>query len=126
MNLLALAIQAADPEQPEAKPVLGDAVLESGWWDRRVTVLVLEGPRGEFCNAPGMTLADTTNFQNEVWCERVRSRAAKPSRKWCRAVLAFLLFRDWDTKMWLRRGVLLVPLPRRTRGPSGAACSSTT
>jgi hypothetical protein len=100
MNLLALAIQAADPEHPEAKPVLGDAVLESGWWDGRVTALFLRGLHAP-CTVAGAQLGigpeDVGGENPEDW---VGARAAKPSRKWCRAVLAVLLFGDWDTEMW--------------------------
>jgi hypothetical protein len=96
--LLRLALQACHDHT--AQPVLGDAVLEAGWSHPFVMCLVVNEdckindtgwPRG-WGHRHRMSDARSVN--------KCRKRAAKPDRRWCRAVAAALLFGDWQDSPW--------------------------
>lgn len=90
MDLLPLALQAFDDHT--AQPVLGDAVLETGWYDPRVMPVALNN------------VSRRRWLESFTGAERTRNlflrRAAKPDRKWCRAVAAVLLFGEWSAGTW--------------------------
>jgi hypothetical protein len=98
-DLLQLALRACHDHT--AQPVLGDAVLESGWADARVTWLTtasgysrkwLRSDERPDCYVITRTIKRATNIS--------RKRAAKASRRWCRAVAAVLLFGGWSNERW--------------------------
>jgi hypothetical protein len=82
--LLRLALQAVHDRT--AQPVLGDAVLEAGWYDERVMCAVI-GDRY------------STSWQKTT-PQRLRNlffkRAAKPDRRWCRYVAGFMWLGHWS------------------------------
>lgn len=76
MNLLPLALQAVD--DPDALPVLGDAVIESGWDDE-----------AQYPLEPYALIAP-----------RLLGSPDQPTREWAWAIVAVLLFKDWQTTPW--------------------------
>jgi len=81
MNLRKLALAAC--EDDDALVVFGDAVLETGWVDRRV---------GQLLRWP--------EWQSKRECRRNQMQiAATAGREWARACAAVLLFGGW-TKGW--------------------------
>lgn len=91
-TLLPLALQAID--DPDARVVLADALLESGWWDERVWT-VLYGPHLSLVGINAESLRRT-------WITLSSDRLPL-------AVAAVLLFGDWQTTRW--SGVPWVPGP---------------
>lgn len=93
--MIQLAIQAQ--ADADARQVLRDAVLETGWWDARV-VNMLSGPvkRGR----KNMRLA-------------VRF-AEIAGESWARAVLSVLLFEDMATTRWVGVETSKRPPPPRS------------
>lgn len=88
MKLVALAVQAQD--DTDALQVLGDAILESGWWDVRVQHLCVDfDRRGKSLRKSGR--------RNMRWFQR---NASEPTREWARAVLAVLLCEGWQDTTW--------------------------
>lgn len=80
---------------------------ESGWFDERVIPLVaapctwlwqqeklISGFSIRWW-AHWLAVNSSEKHRNRFW-----KRAAKPDRKWCRAVAAVLLFGEWSQKMW--------------------------
>ncbi len=87
-DLLTLALRACHDHT--AQPVLGDAVQEADWYDESVMRMVV-GDRWA-TNWRKMTQARLEG--------RFRRRAAKPDRRWCRAVAGVLLFGSWTADRW--------------------------
>jgi hypothetical protein len=118
MNLLPLAIQACQDRTAQA--VLGDAVLESGWADERVTALLLMPRwwvRGWWWADWADWLAWTHTRSEERARNLSRKRARRPTRRWCRAVLAVLLFGEWTETRWpLIEAVWVAPILRADWG----------
>ncbi len=76
-----LAILALD--DPDAVGVLGDAVQESGWFDRRALYLLRPNtrPRGH-------------------QQRKFRRLSAAPNAEWARAIAAVFLFGGWASTRW--------------------------
>lgn len=104
-RILPLAILALD--DPRALPVLGDAILEAGWFDKRVMQLML----------PLKPVGRTASPAQRERARRLRAefRAGYPEaflafasqettgltrQRWARAVAAVLLFGGWSKKRW--------------------------
>jgi len=99
-----LAIAALD--DPDAAVVLGDYVLETGWFDRRVMRVIWPfwySRQGTTPKPKGKTRrslvkerrgierrAWTAGYPDEFW-----SRAAAPTEEWARAVWTVLFFAAW-------------------------------
>jgi hypothetical protein len=88
MLILDLAVMA--DTDPEARAVLGDAVLESGWFSPHVMPLL--NPQ-QYRRATDRKQR-RAHFALAAGSKRTRT----VSRAWCRAVLAVLLFEDWAGK----------------------------
>lgn len=97
-DLLPLALQACHDHT--AQPVLGDAVLEAGWWDRRVMWLVVGDAAAGGWAARRLFFHSRQTMADERNRNRFVRRAARPDRRWCRAVAAVLLFAEWQTETW--------------------------
>jgi hypothetical protein len=91
---MVLAIQACQDHTAQA--VLGDAVLESDWADERVTLML----GSERLRCPGHYPLNGMVRSLERARNLSRKRARRPTRHWCRAVLAALLFGDWSQERW--------------------------
>jgi hypothetical protein len=91
-GVIGLAIMAQT--DADARQVLRDAVLESGWWDARV-VNMLSGPvrRGR------------KNMRLSVQFAEIAGES------WARAVLAVLLFDGMSTTLWPGAESSLLPQP---------------
>lgn len=97
-DLLPLALRAL--EDPDARQVFADAVLESGWFDPRVMPL-----RWPVAKPPPLGLNPSQRAARkraaEAQCNALHTRAAfeeqaaKASEAWCRACAAVLLFGGW-------------------------------
>lgn len=92
-----LALQAIDDET--ALPVLGDAVQEARWSDRRVIDLMYRGRARE--NETAATVI------RSMWREQFAHFSAHPTPEWARAVAAVGLFGRWSKRPWRIRGVAL-------------------
>lgn len=99
-NLLEIAILVN--ANPEMIPLLGDAIIESGWKDDRVACLCLGVPLDP---VPPDTIY--TREGRSLWHQRRRASIEFAADQWdiyapgarrdfARAVLAVLLFRDWS------------------------------
>ena len=99
MNLRKLALAAC--EDDAALPVLGDAVLESGWVDRRVCRLMLA-------------------YSAVESKAKHREYAAAPTREWARACAAVLMFGGWAKGYWPWLGTHGVRPPPMTSAQLGA------
>lgn len=95
-----LAMQAV--VEPVALPVLGDAVLELGWFDPRVMMTMFGRPR----NVPhgGHRTAKARDKGRAARAEHARgypeffhAHASKPVLAWARAIIAVFLFGSWST-----------------------------
>lgn len=81
---LVLELALAALTDREVLPVLGDAVLESGWFDERVHQLVVRDRH----------VSGAKNYR------RFMRQASKPTPDWGRAVLAVALFGGWSETRW--------------------------
>lgn len=101
MNLLPLALQSLT--DAEALLVLGDAVLEAGWWDERVQHLVVG-------HGNSRTSQRKSGRKNMRW---FRHSASKPTEAWARGVVSVLLFEGMSSKRWpgVERSVRPPPKP---------------
>lgn len=108
IDLLPLALRACT--ELDAQPVLGDAVLESGWYDQRVMELVL-GYRNGYERHWGGWPDRWKQLTADRLYGRFLRRAAKPDRRWCRAVSAIMMFGSWSAEMWpISERVRIAPL----------------
>ncbi len=93
-----LALQAL--EDDEALPVLGDAVLEAGWFDRRVMQTMMPAAK----RRPKGMYRSKYALEKEKWKEGFplffQAYASKPTRPWARAILAVFLFGRWRVHGW--------------------------
>lgn len=85
-DLLALALRAID--DADARVVLADVLLETDWWDDRLT-------------KPGFTLrAHARALPDGVHFFKTTASPHKVSATRARAIAAVLLFGEWSTAMW--------------------------
>ncbi|HET9045076.1 MAG TPA: hypothetical protein VFN70_18100 [Burkholderiales bacterium] len=103
-DLLALALRAID--DADALPVLGDAIQEAAWFDKRVGQLMRPCPQSSRRRARAFERRD-----RELWFAGLPGNfarwTAKPGRAFARAVAAVLLFGDWQTWRWPLREVMV-------------------
>lgn len=97
--LLQLALRAMDDE--ESLPVLGDLVLETQWFDRRVMQTMW--PRSKRrVRLRTERERERERIARKAWDaglpEFFRGLAAKPTKAWARAIVAVLLFGKWPRK----------------------------
>lgn len=95
-DLLRLALRAIDDRT--VRPVLGDAVLESNWADHRVAHL-LTVPTWTRSGSGERPHAWRVRSLSRAW-NLSRKSARNPTKRWCRAVAAVLLFAQWDVQRW--------------------------
>lgn len=91
-GLLELALLAEEGGEEE-KQVLGDALMTTTWFDRRVPRLVWPYAANEL-------------VENKPAPDAIRFWAENP---WRRAILAVLLFGDWSTQRWPVTSILRPP-----------------
>lgn len=96
-ELLTLALRAC--EDRDAQQVLGDAVLDSGWSDERVTLLLTERNRYWLYDSGDQAVSYRTRTRDRG-TNLSRKNARNPTRRWCRAVAAVLLFGGWSMERW--------------------------
>lgn len=84
-HLLPLALEAM--HSADACEVLGDALLECGWWDERVEWLAVVLQTG---------WSFATGEHDRVMAAMWR----RPERSFARAIAAVLLFGEWSTTRW--------------------------
>ncbi len=90
--------------EPEALPVLGDYVLESGWFDARVLQVmwpITKYPRNGYRTKK---IRDRAKVDREAhkagYPMMFHGIAAKPTTAWARGILAVLLFGTWKQRPW--------------------------
>jgi len=101
-QILELALSAMDDEC--GAPVLGDAVLEHGWFDPRVMQVLW--PLGPAVRNGYRTRKHRQRVQLERdgalagYPEMFASFASAPTKAWARAIAAVLLFGRWQHGRW--------------------------
>lgn len=85
-----LAVQAI--EDPDARVILGDLIMENGWSDERVASLVYQGGRQWHGSAIDREVTGSVDW--------FAANAAQITPTFARAVASVLLFKEWSTKPW--------------------------
>lgn len=104
-SLLPLALLAID--DASALPVLGDAILESGWFDKRVMQMMLPlKPIGRTVSPTQRQRARRLRGEfKRGYPDAFRAFVTQETtgltrQRWARAVAAVLLFGTWSKKRW--------------------------
>lgn len=100
--ILRLALQAL--VDPDVLPVLGDAVIESGWFDPRVMQVMWplgKAPRHGWRTKRKRDRAKVDREAHKTGYPLMFAGvAASPTTSWARAIAAVLLFGGWRKRRW--------------------------
>lgn len=101
-DLLALALNACD--DATALPVLGDLVLELGWFDPRVMQTMWPIGKAPRDGWRTKKKRDRAKVDKVAWKDgypvMFQGFAAKPTAGWARAIAGVLLFGGWRQRRW--------------------------